>query len=94
MSVNPEECRPRSWAEWAERKRTNKPDLLGKIEKNCYFCAHCTWINVGKTNRFRGVDELFCHRVINGGKRVTVDITGRVPEDCVHFELRSKYAEK
>ena len=87
MSGNPEECRPRSWAEWAERKRTNASILLGDFEKNCRFCAHCTWITVGKTNEF------YCHRRY-GDRRVVLDMTGRVPEDCVHFELRSKYAEK
>ena len=115
------------WAAWEKRKRTNKANLLGKFAENCPFCAHCTWIFVGKTNperghigngaqlgchspvstsrqrengpvlqsgpvRMIGVDEFFCHRVYADGMRVTVDMTGKVPEKCEHFELRSKYA--
>lgn len=86
MSVNPEDCRRSVWAEWAERKKTNEPILLGDFRKTCAYCAHCDWIKVGKTNEF------FCHRLING-ERVTVDMTGRTPEECKKFELRRKYAK-
>ncbi len=81
------------WEEWAKRKNTNGRNLLGKIEENCPFCAHCTWVIVGKTNTFPGANEYFCNR-ISGGKRVTVDMTGRIPETCEHFDVRSKYATK
>lgn len=80
------------WTAWEKRKRTNKANLLGKFSENCAFCAHCTWVIVGKTNIFPGMNEYFCHRVYADGMRVTVDMTGRVPEKCEHFELRSKYA--
>ena len=91
MSVNPEECRRSGWAEWAERKKTNNVHLLGENAQNCKNCAHCTWITVGKTNHFPGVDEIYCHRKI-GGERVTVDLTGAMPENCNHF-CRRKYAK-
>ena len=81
------------WAEWAKRKNTNTANLLGKIEENCPFCAHCTWVIVGKTNTFPGMNEYFCHRKYDG-KRVTVDMTGKVPDKCEHFDVRSKYATK
>jgi hypothetical protein len=91
---NYEECRPTEWEEWKKRKETNKSKLLVKIEKNCKFCAHCDWINVGKTIHFSGFDEFYCHRNY-GGKRVTViDMTGHVPENCEHFDVRSMYASK
>ena len=86
MSVNSSECRRTVWVDWAERKKTNKPKLLGEIRKNCPFCAHCTWIVVDKTNEF------YCHRVNNNGLRAVVDVTGNVPEECEHFNVRSKYA--
>lgn len=82
---------PTSWAEWTKRKRTNTPNSGVKIQENCPFCAHCTWVIVGKTNTFPGVNEFYCHRNY-GGKRVTVDMTGKVPEKCLHFDIRSKYA--
>ena len=88
MSVNYEESRPASWAEWEKRKRTNKPNLLVKIRETCEFCAHCTWLIVGKTNEF------YCHRMYKNGVRVVVDMTGRVPEECEHFSIRSKYDSK
>jgi hypothetical protein len=85
---------PSGWEAWAKRKGTNERNLLGKIEENCPYCAHCTWITVGKTNNFSGFDEFFCQRKIKDGKRVTVDMTGKVPEKCEHFDVRSKYATK
>ena len=85
MSGKYEERARESWAEWEKRKRTNKPKLLGKFRKSCEFCAHCTWVLVGKTNEF------YCHRVYNDGRRVTIDMTGKIPEECDHFDLRSKY---
>jgi len=88
------ECRVSEWAEWSKRKRTNEANLGVKIERNCRFCAHATWITVGKTNTFSGFDEFFCNRVYGDGKRVTVDMTGHVPENCEHFDVRSKYATK
>ena len=93
MSGNYEEGRGETWAAWEKRKRTNEPKLRVKIEENCKFCAHCTWITVGKTNRFPGFDEFYCHRVERDGKRATVDMTGRLPEACEHFTVRSKYAD-
>ena len=84
---------PTAWEAWAKRKNTKEAVLLGKIEENCPFCAHCTWVIVGKTNFFPGVNEYFCHRNY-GGKRVTVDMTGSVPDKCEHFNVRSKYATK
>ena len=83
---NSEGSRPTVWTEWEKRKRTNQSNLLGKIRKTCEFCAHCTWLIVGKTNEF------YCKRVFSNGVRVTVDMTGRTPEDCEHFNVRSKYA--
>ena len=85
MSGNHEECRPGTWADWEKRKRTNSPKLLGNFAKNCQFCAHCTWLTVGKTNEF------YCHRSY-GDKRVVLDMTGKLPEECEKFELRSVYA--
>lgn len=80
------------WTAWEKRKRTNKGNFLGNFSENCPFCAHCTWIIVGKTNIFPGADEFYCNRVNQNGMRVTVDMTGRVPEKCEHFDIRSKYA--
>ena len=88
MSQIYEERRPTAWEAWEKRKRTNKPELLGKIRKTCECCGHCTWLQVGKTN------EYYCHREYNNGMRVTVDMTGRMPENCEHFNVRSKYAKK
>ena len=82
------------WDDWAKRKRTNKPISGVNFEENCPFCAHCTWIKMKKTNPKYELDEFYCHRVYGNGKRDTVDMTGHVPEKCVHFEVRSKYAEK
>ena len=90
---NYEGSRPTGWEEWKKRKETNKAKLLGKIERNCKFCAHCTWIIVQKTNPKINLDEFYCNRNYNG-KRATVDMTGRVPENCDHFDVRSIYAEK
>lgn len=86
MSGNYEECRRTGWQEWAERKKSKNEKLLVKIAQNCEFCAHCDWIIVGKTNEF------YCHRVYDNGLRVVVDMTGRMPEECEHFNVRSKYA--
>lgn len=88
MSVISEGSRPTIWTEWEKRKGTKEPKLLGKIRKNCEFCGHADWLIVGKTNEF------YCHRVYSNGVRVVIDMTGRMPEDCEHFIVRSKYAEK
>ena len=94
MSQNYEERAPTGWEAWAKRKRTNTPNSGVKIQENCPFCAHCTWVIVGKTNNFPGFNEFYCHRNY-GGQRVTVvDMTGHVPEKCEHFNVRSNYATK
>ena len=94
MSVNYEGRRPTEWEAWAKRKETNNQKLLVNFQKNCPFCAHCTHIIVGKTNNFSGINEFYCQRVYSDGKRVTVDMTGKIPEACEHFIVRSKYATK
>lgn len=86
---NYEERGPTVWEAWRKRKETNEPILLGKIEKICANCAHCTWVII--KNRFEKYDEFYCHRLNKDGKRITVFMNGNEPKNCKAFVYRSKY---
>ena len=80
------------WQDWKKRKETKQQNLLGKIEENCYFCAHCDWYTLLKTNPKETEEHLLCNRIYNDGQRDTIEMAGHIPEKCEHFMLRSKYA--